>query len=221
MKIPERYLDQHFDRLIVLAVWLLRHSGLGNLVAGDINDELLHNAEDLVTTTLLRLLKANTTPPTSDAAWTAFLYRALSMDARSVRRNLVKKKNKTVRIDARPIAARSGDRTAWTEPFGSRPPKDFAGEDLHALVVAEADAVICRLMKDGYITPGEGAEDFRLVVRNYLGNPDLDFTKHLVEVVCDREKPLNGKTANRWWRRVQSDLAHQFEPILRPARGAR
>ena len=65
MKIPERYLDEHFDRLIVIAASLLRRAGLGNLVAGDINDELMHNAEDLVTTTLLRLLKAETPSPTA------------------------------------------------------------------------------------------------------------------------------------------------------------
>jgi DNA-directed RNA polymerase specialized sigma24 family protein len=132
MKIPERYLDEHFDRLIVIAASLLRRAGLGNLVAGDINDELMHNAEDLVTTTLLRLLKAETPSPTSDAGWTAFLSRALSMDARSVRRNLVKKKNRTVRIDARPLSARSDDRIALVKPFDSRPPMDFAGNDLHA-----------------------------------------------------------------------------------------
>jgi hypothetical protein len=221
MKIPERYLDQHFDRLITIALSLLRESDVQNLIYGDISDELLQNAKDLVNTTLARLLNANTASPVSDAAWTAFLYRALSLDARSLRRSLVKKKKKTVRIDARPVLARSGDRSGRAEPFDSQRPKDFVGEELHSRVVAEADANICKLMKEGFITVGEGAEDFRLIVRNFLANPEMDFTKHLYEVVGHREKPLNRKTANRWWRRVRSDLANQFEPILRPSRGAR
>jgi hypothetical protein len=221
MKIPDSYLNQHFDELIAMALSLLRKSGLHNLVDGDITDELLHNARNLVNKTLFRLLKASTPPPTSEVALTALLYIALSKDAMSVRRTLVRARSKTVRIDVRPQSAHSDDVTVRIDTFDCVPPNDFAGEEIHSQVVVEADAVICRLMKDGFITAGEGAEDFRLIVRNYLCKPDQKFSKHLFDVVCSRNNPLNAKTANRWWNRVRSILASEFAPVLRPARGVK
>lgn len=221
MKIPNRFLDQHFDELIAMALAILRRYGVQNLIIGDITEEMAQVAKDLVNTTLIRLLKANGAPPASDAAWFAFLYGAFGMDALSVRRDLVRKRNKTVRIDAGPKGTRPDEGTARTDTFDSLPPKDFIGEDLLVKVVAQADAIICRLMKEGFITPGEGAEDFRVIIRNYLRNPDQKFSEHLFDVVCSRKSPLNAKTANRWWIRVQSILASEFAPVLRPAHGAK
>jgi hypothetical protein len=96
MQIPPRYsTEEYLTRLHKHAESILRNLGIGDLlrVGGSqaIRMELRSAAEDVVSAMRQRLLRSPTPPP-PEGAWDVFFYKALSNDALTYRKKLLREK---------------------------------------------------------------------------------------------------------------------------------